>query len=84
LEEELQERERELSERSRTDRNVEREIKSLQHEVAQKDKARVRMEEDLQRSNEKNVKLRQMIDEMISENAAQGKLSRFGSVRGGM
>jgi septal ring factor EnvC (AmiA/AmiB activator) len=83
LEKELQDRERELSENSRTDRNLEREIKSLEYEVVQKEKARARLEQDLQRTEEKNAKLRQVVDEMISENTTPTKLGRFTSTRSG-
>jgi septal ring factor EnvC (AmiA/AmiB activator) len=84
LEKELQERECELSEKSRTDRNLEREIKILEYEVAQKEKARARLEQDLQRTDEKNVKLKQVIDEIMSENTTPTKLGRFASTRSGM
>jgi len=84
LEKELQGRERELEEKSRTDRNLEREIKSLEYEVAQKEKARARLEQDLQRTDEKNVKLKQMIDGMMSENTTPTKLGRFASTRSGI
>jgi septal ring factor EnvC (AmiA/AmiB activator) len=83
LEKELQDRERELSEKGQTDRNLEREIKSLEYEVVQKEKARARLEQDLQRSDEKNVKLKQVIDEMINENTTPTKLGRFASTRSG-
>jgi septal ring factor EnvC (AmiA/AmiB activator) len=79
----LQDREKEISEQSRTDRNLEREIKSLEYELAQREKARVRLEQDLQRSDEKNVKLKQVIDEMMNENTAPIKLGRFASTRSG-
>jgi septal ring factor EnvC (AmiA/AmiB activator) len=83
LETELQDRERELSEKGQTDRNLEREIKSLEYEVVQKEKARARLEQDLQRSDEKNVKLKQVIDEMMNENTTPTKLGRFASTRSG-
>ena len=83
MEIELQDRERELSEKSRTDRNLEREIKSLEYEVVQKERARARLEQDLQRTDEKNAKLRQVIDEMVSENTTPTKLGRFASTRSG-
>jgi septal ring factor EnvC (AmiA/AmiB activator) len=83
LERELQDRERELSQRSRTDRNLEREIKSLEYELAQKEKVRARLEQDLQRSDEKNVKLKIVVDEMMSENTTPTKLGRFASTRSG-
>jgi septal ring factor EnvC (AmiA/AmiB activator) len=83
LETELQDRERELSEMGQTDRNLEREIKSLEYEVVQKEKARARLEQDLQRSDEKNVKLKQVIDEMMNENTTPTKLGRFASTRSG-
>jgi len=83
LEKELQDRERELSEKGQTDRNLEREIKSLEYEVVQKEKARARLEQDLQRSDEKNVKLKQVIDEMLNENTTPTKLGRFASTRSG-
>jgi septal ring factor EnvC (AmiA/AmiB activator) len=83
LEKELQDRERELSEKSRRDRNLEREIKSLEYEVVQKEKARTRLEQDLQRTDEKNAKLKQVIDEMMSENTTPTKLGRFASTRSG-
>lgn len=83
MEKELQDRERELSEKSRTDRNLEREIKSLEYEVVQKEKARVRLEQDLQRTDEKNAKLRLIIDEMMTENTTPTKLGRFVSTRSG-
>lgn len=66
-----------------TDRNLEREIKSLEYEVVQKEKARARLEQDLQRSDEKNVKLKQVIDEMMNENTTPTKLGRFASTRSG-
>jgi septal ring factor EnvC (AmiA/AmiB activator) len=83
LETELQDRERELSEKGQTDRNLEREIKSLEYEVVQKEKVRARLEQDLQRSDEKNVKLKQVIDEMMNENTTPTKLGRFASTRSG-
>jgi predicted RNase H-like nuclease (RuvC/YqgF family) len=83
LERELQDRESELSEQSRTDRNLEREIKSLKYEIVQKEKVRSRLEQDLQRSDEKNVRLKQVIDEMISESTTPTKLGRFASTRSG-
>ena len=83
MEKELQDRELELSEKAQTDRNLEREIKSLEHEIAQKEKARARLEQDLQRSDEKNVKLKQIIDEMMNENTTPTKLGRFASTRSG-
>ena len=83
MEKELQDRERELSEKGQTDRNLEREIKSLEYEVVQKEKARARLEQDLQRSDEKNVKLKQVIDEMMNENTTPTKLGRFASTRSG-
>jgi septal ring factor EnvC (AmiA/AmiB activator) len=83
LERELQDRELELSQKSRTDRNLEREIKSLEYELAQKEKARVRLELDLQRSDEKNAKLKHVIDEMMNENTTPTKLGRFVSMRSG-
>jgi hypothetical protein len=83
LEKELQDRERELSEKSRTDRSIEREIKALEYEVGQKEKARARLEQDLQRADEKNIKLKQVIDEMMSENTTPTKLGRFASTRSG-
>lgn len=83
METELQDRERELSEKGQTDRNLEREIKSLEYEVVQKEKARARLEQDLQRSDEKNVKLKQVIDEMMNENTTPTKLGRFASTRSG-
>lgn len=83
MEKELQDRERELSEKSRTDRNLEREIKSLEYEVVQKEKARARLEQDVQRIDEKNAKLRQVIDEIMSENTTPTKLGRFASTRSG-
>jgi septal ring factor EnvC (AmiA/AmiB activator) len=81
LERELQDRERELSEQSRTDRNLDREIKSLEYELNQKEKARGRLEQELQRSDERNAKLKQMIDEMMNENTTPTKLGRFASTR---
>jgi len=83
LERELQDREGELSRKSRTDRNLEREIKSLEDELAQKEKARARLELDLQRSDEKNAKLKHVIDEVMSENTTPTKLGRFGSTKSG-
>jgi chromosome segregation ATPase len=83
LEKELQDRERELSENSRSDRNVDREIKSLQSDVLQKERARARLESELQRSDEKNMKLKQVIDEMMAENTTPTKLSRLASTRSG-
>ena len=83
MEKELQDREHELSQKCRTDRNLEREIKSLEYEVAQKEKARTRLERDLQRTDEKNAKLRQVIDEMMSENTTPTKLGRLVSTRSG-
>ena len=83
MEKELQDRERELSEKSRTDRSIEREIKALEYEVGQKEKARARLEQDLQRADEKNIKLKQVIDEMMNENTTPTKLGRFASTRSG-
>lgn len=83
MEKELQDRERELSEKSRTDRNLEREIKALEYEVAQKEKARARLEQDLQRTDEKNLKLKQVINDMMNENTTPTKLGRFTSTRSG-
>ena len=83
MEKELQDRERELSEKAQTDRSLEREIKSLEYEVVQKEKARARLEQDLQRSDEKNVKLKQVIEEMMNENTTPTKLARFASTRSG-
>jgi septal ring factor EnvC (AmiA/AmiB activator) len=83
LEKELQDRERELSDKSQTDRNLEREMQSLEYEVVQKEKARARLEHDLQRSDEKNAKLKQVIDEMMNENTTPTKLGRFASTRSG-
>jgi len=83
LENELKDRERELSEKSRTDRNLEREIKALEYEVAQREKARARLEQDLERTEDKNIKLKQVIDEMVGENTTPTKLGRFASTRSG-
>jgi Tfp pilus assembly protein FimV len=83
LEKELLDRERELSEKSRTDRNLERGIKSLEYEILQKEKSQARLEQDLQRSDERNAKLKQMIDEIMSENSTPTKLGRFASTRSG-
>jgi hypothetical protein len=79
----LQDRERELSEKSRTDRNLEREVKTLEYEILQKDKVRARLEQDLQRSDERNARLKQVIDGMMSENSTPTKLGRFASTRSG-
>ena len=79
----MQERERELAEKSRSDRTVDREINSLKSEVDQKEKARMRLEQDLARAEEKNVKLKQVIDEMMNENTTPTKLGRFASTRSG-
>ena len=83
LERELQDREGELSRKSRTDRNLEREIKSLEYELVQKEKARVRLEQDLKRSDEKNAKLKYILDEMMAESTTPTKLGRFGSTKNG-
>lgn len=83
MEKELQDRERELSENSRLDRNADRELKSLQSELLQKEKARARLEQDLLRSDEKNMKLKQVVDEMMSENNTPTKLGRLASTRSG-
>lgn len=83
LENELQERERELSEQSRVDRNLERQMQALESELATKEKARARLEGDLQRTEEKNMKLKQVIDEMMSEGTTPTKLGRFASTRSG-
>ena len=83
LENELLERERELSDKSRVDRNHEREIKALESELVQKEKARIKLEHDLQKSDEKNMKLKQIIDGMMSENTTPTKLGRFASTRSG-
>ena len=83
LENELQERERELSEQSQVDRNLERQMQSLESELATKEKARARLEQDLQRTEERNMKLKQVIDEMMSESTTPTKLGRFASTRSG-
>jgi hypothetical protein len=83
LENELQERELELSEQSRVDRHLERQIQALESELATKEKARARLEQDLQRMDEKNMKLKQVIDEMMSESTTPTKLGRFASTRSG-
>jgi hypothetical protein len=62
---------------------LEREIKALESEIVQKEKARARMEQDLLRSDEKNMKLKQVIDEMMNENTTPTKLGRFASTRSG-
>lgn len=79
----MQERERELAEKYRADRSMDREIMSLKSEVDQKEKVRMRLEHDLARSEEKNAKLRQVIDEMMTENTTPTKLGRFASTRSG-
>ena len=79
----MQERERELTEKYRADRSMDREIMSLKSEVDQKEKARMRLEHDLARSEEKNVKLKQVIDELMTENTTPTKLGRFASTRSG-
>ena len=81
LENELEERERELSEQSRVDRNLERQMQALESELAAKEKARARLEQDLQRTEEKNMKLKLVIDEMLSESTTPTKLGRFASTR---
>jgi len=83
LENELEERERELAKQSRVDRNLERQMQALESELETKEKARARLEQDLQRTEEKNVKLRQVIDEMMSESTTPTKLGRFASTRSG-
>jgi myosin heavy chain 9/10/11/14 len=83
LEKELQERERELSAKSLADRNVDREIQSLKYEIEQKEKLRARLEQDLLRSDEKNNKLKTVIDEMMTENGTPTKLGRWASTRSG-
>jgi hypothetical protein len=62
---------------------LEREIKALESEIVQKEKARARMEQDLLKSDEKNMKLKQVIDEMMNENTTPTKLGRFASTRSG-
>ena len=83
MENELEERERELSEQYRVDRNLEREMQALESELMNKEKARARLEQDLQRTEEKNMKLKQVIDEMMSESTTPTKLGRFASTRSG-
>lgn len=56
-------------------------MQALESELAAKEKARARLEQDLQRTEEKNMKLKLVIDEMMSESTTPTKLGRFASTR---
>ena len=83
MEEELKNAERQLLEKSRSDRREEQNIKVLQAEVSRKENARARLEFDYLKSKENIAKLKEQIEEMLKEKGTPTKLGRLASTRSG-
>ncbi|KTW30216.1 hypothetical protein T552_00694 [Pneumocystis carinii B80] len=77
LENELRERDSMLNKENKTIRFTDRSIKDLQYQLSQRDKVKERLEDDLNKSNEKIQKLKKIVDELqLSESTSQLALRR--------
>lgn len=66
-----------LNKENKTMRFTDRSIKDLQYQLSQRDKVKERLEDELNKSNEKIQKLKKIVDELqLSESTSQLALRR--------